>query len=104
MSKVGKAGFVLVVEPLNKTTGLGVRYGSWLLQLGLSPAFDHLGACKMGCGGLWEQAYHQGYDSESIQKAARELNAKAAKKTTYQQQKQELQMEFQREFQAQFAP
>merc|ERR1719281_1226163 len=103
-TKIGQTGFVLVVEPLNKSTGLGIRYGSWLLKLGVSPAYDHLGACKMGCGGLWEQAYHQGYDSESIQKAARELNAKAASKLTYQHQKQELQKEFQREFKAQFAP
>jgi transketolase C-terminal domain/subunit/transketolase N-terminal domain/subunit len=106
-SKIGRTGFVLVVEPINKLTGLGVRYGSWLLKLGLSPAYDHLGACKMGCGGLWEQAYHQGYDSESIQKMVRELHAKAAKKATeamtYQQKKQELQLEFQREFKAQFA-
>merc|ERR1711937_903251 len=29
---------------------------------------------------MGEQVYHQGYDSESIQKAVRELNAKAAKK------------------------
>merc|ERR1719261_2344594 len=107
MNKIGQTGFVLVVEPLNKLTGLGVRYGSWLLKLGLSPAYDHLGACKLGCGGLWEHAYHQGYDSQSIQNAARELNAKAMKKAgkaTFQQQKQELQNEFQREFQAQFAP
>merc|ERR1719428_2118512 len=82
MAKVGKTGFVLVVEPLNKLTGLGVRYGSWLLKLGLTPAYDHLGACKLGCGGLWEQAYHQGYDSLSIQKAVRELHAKAAMKAT----------------------
>jgi 3-dehydroquinate synthetase/transketolase/predicted O-methyltransferase YrrM len=107
MAKVGKTGFVLVVEPLNKLTGLGVRYGSWLLKLGLAPAYDHLGACKLGCGGLWEQAYHQGYDSQSIQNAARELHAKAALRAgtaTFQQQKQALQNEFQREFQAQFAP
>merc|ERR1719395_511526 len=82
--KIGATGFVLVVEPLNKLTGLGIRYGSWLLKLGLSPAYDHLGACKMGCGGLWEQAYHQGYDSESIQKSVRELHAKATKQTTFQ--------------------
>merc|ERR1719498_1249941 len=104
-TKIGKTGFVLVVEPLNKSTGLGIRYGSWLLQLGLSPAYDHLGACKMGSGGLWEQCYHQGYDSQSIQKAVRDLNAKAMKKAgkaTFQQQKQELQNEFQRALQ--FAP
>merc|ERR1719261_2295004 len=107
MNKVGKTGFVLVVEPLNKLTGLGVRYGSWLLKLGLAPAYDRLGACKLGCGGLWEQCYHQGYDSQSIQKAVRELHAKAALKAgtaTFQQQQQALQDEFKKEFKAKFAP
>jgi transketolase C-terminal domain/subunit len=71
--KVGSTGFVLVVEPISKTSGVGVHYGYWLMKLGLSPAYNHIGAHKNGSGGLWEQAYHQGYDSGSIQKAVKEL-------------------------------
>ena len=35
------------------------------------------GAHKDGCGGLWEHAYHQGYDSASIQAAVRALHKKS---------------------------
>jgi transketolase C-terminal domain/subunit len=75
--KVGSAPFVLVVEPFNKANSLGVRYGYWLSKLGCSPAYDHIGSSKNGPGGLWEHAYHQGYDSASIQKAVKALDAKA---------------------------
>lgn len=74
--KAGSTGFVLVVEPINKSTGLGVHYGYWLTKLGLSTNYDHIGVHKDGSGGLWEHAYHQGYDSPSIQKACRNLLAK----------------------------
>jgi hypothetical protein len=78
--KVGGTGFVLVVEPISKTSGLGIHYGYWLLKLGLSPAYDHIGAHKNGAGGLWEQAYHQGYDSDSIKKAVKDLVKTAGKR------------------------
>jgi len=74
--KVGSAGFVLTVEPFNKNTSLGVKYGYWLSKLGLSPKYDHIGINKDGSGGLWEHAYHQGYDSESIQEAVKALHGK----------------------------
>lgn len=66
LAKVGAAPFVLVVESLNRRTGLGSRFGSWLLERGLAPKFGHLGIHKEGCGGLWEQFPHQGLDPESI--------------------------------------
>jgi len=75
--KAGSTPFVLVVEPFGKTTSLGLHYGYWLAKLGLAPAYDHLGAHKDGCGGLWEHAYHQGYDSASIQAAVRALHKKS---------------------------
>jgi transketolase len=78
--KVGSTGFVLVVEPINKSSGLGIHYGYWLMKLGMSPAYDHIGTHKNGSGGLWEHAYHQGYDSASIQKAVKDLVKTAAKK------------------------
>jgi transketolase len=77
--KVGSAPFVLAVEPFNKNTSLGVKYGYWLAKLGLSPQYDHIGISKDGSGGLWEHSYHQGYDSESVQAAVKALHAKASK-------------------------
>lgn len=73
LAKVGASPFVLVVESLNRRTGLGSRFGSWLLERGLTPKFAHLGIHKEGCGGLWEQFPHQGIDPEGIMKKVKEL-------------------------------
>ncbi|MCX7592796.1 MAG: transketolase [Fischerella sp.] len=73
LAKVGKAPFVLIVEALNRRTGLGSRFGSWLLERGFTPKFAHLGIHKEGCGGLWEQFPHQGLDPESIIKKVKEF-------------------------------
>jgi transketolase len=64
--KVGKSPLVLVVESFNRKTGLGSRYGTWLLERGFTPKFAHLGTHKEGCGGLWEQFPHQGLDPVGI--------------------------------------
>lgn len=37
IAEAGKTGFVLVVEPLSKKTGLGSRFGTYLLERGLCP-------------------------------------------------------------------
>ncbi len=74
MSKVGKAPFVLVVEAFNRRTGLGSRFGSWLLERGLTPKYAHLGTHQEGCGGLWEQYPHQGIDPASIISKVKELS------------------------------
>lgn len=66
LAKVGKAPFVLVVEAFNRKTGLGSRFGSWLLERGLSPKFAYLGTHEEGCGGLWEQFPYQGIDPVGI--------------------------------------
>jgi len=66
MAKIGKAPFVLVVESFNRRTGLGSRFGSWLLERGLTPKFAYLGVHEEGCGGLWEQFPYQGIDPEGI--------------------------------------
>ena len=66
MAKIGKAPFVLVVESFNRRTGLGSRFGSWLLERGLTPKFAYLGVHEEGCGGLWEQFPFQGIDPEGI--------------------------------------
>jgi transketolase len=73
LAKVGKAPFVVVVEAFNRRTGLGSRFGSWLLERGLTPKFAHLGTHKEGCGGLWEQFPYQGINPEGIMKKVREL-------------------------------
>lgn len=73
LAKVGRSPFVLVVESFNRRTGLGSRFGSWLLERGLSPKFAHLGTHEEGCGGLWEQFPYQGLDPESIMKKVKEL-------------------------------
>ena len=73
IARAGKSPFVLVVESQNRNTGLGSRFGSWLLERGLSPRYDHLGVTKLGEGGLWEQMTHQGLDSSHIEAAVRKL-------------------------------
>lgn len=73
LAKVGAAPFVLVVEAFNRRTGLGSRFGSWLLERGLTPKFAHLGTHREGCGGLWEQFPHQGIDSNGIISKVKEL-------------------------------
>jgi transketolase C-terminal domain/subunit len=71
--RAGETGFVLVVESQNVKTGLGSRYGTWLLERGLTPRYAHLGTQKIGAGGLWEHMAYQGIDSESIITKIREF-------------------------------
>ncbi|MEM9156147.1 MAG: transketolase C-terminal domain-containing protein [Cyanobacteria bacterium P01_F01_bin.33] len=78
MAKVGAAPFVLVVEAFNRRTGLGSRFGSWLLERGYTPKFAFLGTHEEGCGGLWEQFPHQGIDPVGIMKKVKELVASAS--------------------------
>lgn len=66
INKVGGAAFALVVEAQNVVSGLGSRYGTWLLQRGLTPKYDHLGVTKPGCGGIAEHIPFQGLDPDSI--------------------------------------
>lgn len=73
MAKVGKAPMVLVAESYNHKTGLGSRYGTWLLERGLTPKFAHIATHKEGCGGLWEQFPHQGIDPSGIMAKVKEL-------------------------------
>ncbi|RCJ32911.1 transketolase [Nostoc minutum NIES-26] len=73
IAKIGNAPFVLVVEAFNRRTGLGSRFGSWLLERGYTPKYAHLGTHKEGCGGLWEQFPHQGIDPVSIMNKVKDL-------------------------------
>ena len=73
IAKAGSSPFVIVVEAFNRRTGLGSRYGSWLLERGLTPKFAYLGTHEEGCGGLWEQFPHQGIDPVGIIAKVKEL-------------------------------
>ena len=73
MKKLSKASFVLVVEDQNIKTGLGIRFGTWLLEHGFSGKYAHMGTTKPGYGGQEEQIIHQGLDSEDIQNKIEEM-------------------------------
>jgi len=75
MQIIGKSKFVVVVESQNTQTGLGMRFGTWLLERGLSPKYARCGTHADGCGGIWEHAYHQGFDPDSIMALIRKLVA-----------------------------
>jgi len=62
----GQAPFVLVVEGQNRKTGLGMRYGAWLLERGLTPKYAHMGAMRPGHGGIAEQVPYQGLAPDDI--------------------------------------
>jgi transketolase len=73
MKMLAAAPFVLVVEGWNVKTGLGSRFGSYLLQAGFKGKYNHVGTHQEGSGGLWQQMGHQGLDSEGIQAAIKSL-------------------------------
>ncbi|MGK7888680.1 MAG: transketolase C-terminal domain-containing protein [Leptolyngbyaceae cyanobacterium] len=73
MAKIGASPLVITVEPFNKRTGLGSRFGTWLLERGLTPKFATLATHEEGCGGLWEQYPHQGIDPVGIMKKVKEM-------------------------------
>jgi transketolase len=73
LAKIGKSPFVIVTEAFNRKTGLGSRFGSWLLERGYTPKYAYLGTHKEGCGGLWEQFPHQGIDPTGIMAKVKEL-------------------------------
>ncbi len=66
LSLAGKSPFVLVVESQNSKTGLGVRYGTQLLERGLTPKYAALGTSRPGDGGIAEQLAHQGLEVDDI--------------------------------------
>ncbi len=73
LDKLSDASFVLVVEAQNETTGLGTRFGTWLLQHGFTGTYEHMGTTKDGHGGVYEQVPHQGLDPDSIMETVRDL-------------------------------
>jgi hypothetical protein len=73
IAKVGKAPFVIVAEGQNLNTGLGIRYGSWLLERGHAPKYQMLAVTRPGDGGIPEHIPHQGLDPDSILKKIKSL-------------------------------
>ncbi len=73
LEQLGESRFVLVVETQNVESGLGVRFGSWLLERGYRTKYARLGSAKEGCGGLGEQIPYQGLDTNNIQNKIKEL-------------------------------
>lgn len=59
MAALVNAKFVLVVESQNIKSGLGVRFGTWLLERGYKGAYARMGTIKEGHGGLSEQIPYQ---------------------------------------------
>ncbi len=66
LATVGASPMVLVVETQNSKTGLGIRYGSWLLERGYTPQYWYMGTWKDGAGGLSEQIPYQGMGVDAI--------------------------------------
>lgn len=66
LARVGASPMALVVETQNSKTGLGIRYGTWLLERGFTPKYGAMGVWKDGAGGLGEQIPHQGLACEAI--------------------------------------
>ncbi len=73
LARVGSAPLLLVVETQNSKTGLGVRYGTWLLENGYTPRYAHMGSHKEGRGGLSEQIPYQGMATDDILARVRSL-------------------------------
>jgi transketolase C-terminal domain/subunit/transketolase N-terminal domain/subunit len=74
LAVAGASPFVLVVESQSTKSGLGSRYGTWLLENNFTPRYAHLGTFREGRGGLGEQVDHQGCDPVSIRKAVAGLH------------------------------
>ncbi len=73
MKKLSQVPFVLVAEGWNVKTGLGSRFGSYLLQSGFRGKYNHIGTHLEGSGGQWQQMGYQGLDPRGITAAIEAL-------------------------------
>jgi len=73
IKKIGSTKFVLVAESFNQKTGLGSKFGTWLLERQLTPKYGYMGTTKEGCGGLGEQIPYQNLDPGSIHLKIKQL-------------------------------
>ena len=77
VAQLGASPFILVVESLNQRTGLGIRYGTWLLERGLTPRYAHMGTTRPGNCGQAEQIPHQGLAPADVEAKVRTLLAQS---------------------------
>ena len=68
MGTLIESPFVLVVETQNIKSGLGARFGTWLLERGSKARYARMGTFKEGRGGLTEQIPYQGLGVEEIRR------------------------------------
>jgi transketolase C-terminal domain/subunit/transketolase N-terminal domain/subunit len=73
MNKITKYDFVLVVESQNIKTGLGIRFGTWLLNYGFKGKYAYIGTSKLGKGGVSEHIDYQGLSPSDIIAKVKEL-------------------------------
>jgi transketolase C-terminal domain/subunit len=73
MKRLSPVPFVLVVEGWNVKTGLGSRFGSYLLQAGFKGKYQHIGTHLEGSAGQWQQMGYQGLDPRGITAAIQAL-------------------------------
>ena len=73
LARLGKSPLVLVVESQNTKTGLGSRFGTWLLERGYTPKYGYMGSWKEGAGGISEQIPHQGLGPDGIRARAQQM-------------------------------
>ena len=76
MEQLMDSGFVLVVETQNVNSGLGARFGTWLLERGFAARYARMGTFKEGHGGLGEQIPYQGLGANDIRNTIGGLLAK----------------------------
>ncbi|MGL1930568.1 MAG: transketolase [Desulfotalea sp.] len=75
LAKIGASPMVMVVETQSVKTGLGSRFGTWLLERGLAPKFATLGVNRLGHGGMTEHLALQGLDVDDIKAKVKSLVA-----------------------------
>lgn len=73
LQKIGAGNFAMVVETQNIKTGLGSKFGTWLLERGLKPKYAHMGSFKEGSGGIGEQIPNQGLSPDDIIRKIKEI-------------------------------
>jgi transketolase C-terminal domain/subunit/transketolase N-terminal domain/subunit len=79
MEKLVGANFILVVESQNVKSGLGIRFGTWLLERGYKGSYSHMGTCREGQGGLGEQIPCQGLGPDGIRDKILSMNTASSK-------------------------
>jgi transketolase C-terminal domain/subunit/transketolase N-terminal domain/subunit len=73
MGTLIESPFVLVVETQNIKSGLGARFGTWLLERASRTRYACMGTFKEGRGGLTDQIPYQGLGAEDIRRKVMDM-------------------------------